>query len=81
VSENHQAIRKGTKAQRIIWKSAQRERKIGFSSITLIFHRGHALSRHSKISGGAILTVVHDRYFIESFASNVWTVKDGKITK
>jgi ATPase subunit of ABC transporter with duplicated ATPase domains len=31
--------------------------------------------------GGAILTVVHDRYFIESFASNVWTVKDGKITK
>ena len=28
---------------------------------------------------GTILAVVHDRYFIEHFASDVWTVKDGKI--
>ena len=28
---------------------------------------------------GTILAVVHDRYFIERFASDVWTVKDGKI--
>jgi len=30
---------------------------------------------------GTILAVVHDRYFIERFASDVWTVKDGKIEK
>jgi len=29
---------------------------------------------------GTILTVVHDRYFLERFASDVWNVKDGKIT-
>jgi ATP-binding cassette subfamily F protein 3 len=29
---------------------------------------------------GTILAVVHDRYFIERFASDVWVVKDGKIT-
>jgi ATP-binding cassette subfamily F protein 3 len=29
---------------------------------------------------GTILAVVHDRYFIERFASHVWTVKDGKIS-
>ena len=28
---------------------------------------------------GTILAVVHDRYFIERFASEVWSVKDGKI--
>jgi ATP-binding cassette subfamily F protein 3 len=28
---------------------------------------------------GTVLAVVHDRYFIERFASDVWTVKDGKI--
>jgi ATP-binding cassette subfamily F protein 3 len=28
---------------------------------------------------GSILAVVHDRYFIERFASDVWTVKDGKV--
>ncbi len=28
---------------------------------------------------GTILAVVHDRYFIERFASNIWSVKDGKI--
>ena len=28
---------------------------------------------------GTILAVVHDRYFIERFASEVWHVKDGKI--
>ena len=28
---------------------------------------------------GTILAVVHDRYFIEHFASEVWNVKDGKI--
>jgi ATP-binding cassette, subfamily F, member 3 len=28
---------------------------------------------------GTILAVVHDRYFIERFASDVWNVKDGKI--
>ncbi|HEU0293715.1 MAG TPA: ABC-F family ATP-binding cassette domain-containing protein [Anaerolineales bacterium] len=28
---------------------------------------------------GTILAVVHDRYFIERFASDVWHVKDGKI--
>ena len=30
---------------------------------------------------GTILAVVHDRYFIEQFASDVWTVIDGKIRK
>jgi ATP-binding cassette subfamily F protein 3 len=30
---------------------------------------------------GTILAVVHDRYFLERFASNVWHVKDGKIEK
>ena len=30
---------------------------------------------------GTILAVVHDRYFIERFASDVWNVKDGKIQK
>jgi ATP-binding cassette, subfamily F, member 3 len=30
---------------------------------------------------GTILVVVHDRYFLERFASNVWNVKDGKIEK
>ncbi len=30
---------------------------------------------------GTILAVVHDRYFIEKFASDVWTVRDGKIIK
>ena len=28
---------------------------------------------------GTILAVVHDRYFIERFASEVWSIKDGKI--
>jgi ATP-binding cassette subfamily F protein 3 len=28
---------------------------------------------------GTILTVVHDRYFIQRFASELWNVKDGKI--
>ncbi|HSB02337.1 MAG TPA: ABC-F family ATP-binding cassette domain-containing protein, partial [Anaerolineales bacterium] len=30
---------------------------------------------------GAILAVVHDRYFIERFASDVWMVKDGRVEK
>ena len=30
---------------------------------------------------GTILAVVHDRYFIERFASDVWTVKDGHVEK
>ncbi|MCE9645198.1 MAG: ATP-binding cassette domain-containing protein [Chloroflexi bacterium] len=30
---------------------------------------------------GTILAVVHDRYFIEQFASHLWQVKDGKIVK
>ncbi len=30
---------------------------------------------------GTILAVVHDRSFIERFASDVWTVKDGRILK
>lgn len=30
---------------------------------------------------GTILAVVHDRYFIERFASDVWTVKDGRVDK
>ena len=30
---------------------------------------------------GTILAVVHDRYFIERFASDVWNVKDGEIEK
>jgi ATP-binding cassette subfamily F protein 3 len=30
---------------------------------------------------GTILAVVHDRYFIEQFASEVWTVKNGSIEK
>jgi len=28
---------------------------------------------------GTILAVVHDRYFLERFASDVWNVKDGRI--
>jgi len=28
---------------------------------------------------GTILAVVHDRYFLERFASDIWHVKDGKI--
>ena len=30
---------------------------------------------------GTILAVVHDRYFLERFATEVWNVKDGKIEK
>lgn len=30
---------------------------------------------------GTILAIVHDRYFIERFANEVWNVKDGKIVK
>jgi ATP-binding cassette subfamily F protein 3 len=30
---------------------------------------------------GTVLAVVHDRYFIERFASDVWTVKDGRVEK
>ena len=30
---------------------------------------------------GTTLAVVHDRYFIERFASDVWNVRDGKIEK
>ena len=30
---------------------------------------------------GTVLAVVHDRYFIERFATEVWNVKDGKIEK
>jgi ATP-binding cassette subfamily F protein 3 len=30
---------------------------------------------------GTIIAVVHDRYFIERFASDVWNVKDGKVEK
>jgi ATP-binding cassette subfamily F protein 3 len=30
---------------------------------------------------GAVLAVVHDRFFIEQFASEVWTVRDGGIVK
>lgn len=30
---------------------------------------------------GTILAVVHDRYFIERFASDVWNVRDGKVEK
>jgi ATPase subunit of ABC transporter with duplicated ATPase domains len=28
---------------------------------------------------GAVLAVVHDRYFIESFAEKVWWVEDGSL--
>ncbi|MGE5072097.1 MAG: ribosomal protection-like ABC-F family protein [Anaerolineae bacterium] len=28
---------------------------------------------------GTVLAVVHDRYFIERFASSVWTIEDGKV--
>ena len=28
---------------------------------------------------GTILAVVHDRYFIENFATHIWTIKDNKI--
>ena len=34
-----------------------------------------ALSKYS----GTVLAVVHDRYFIDQFATDVWTVRDGKI--
>jgi len=30
---------------------------------------------------GSILAVVHDRYFIEQFATDVWTVREGKVEK
>lgn len=30
---------------------------------------------------GAVLAVVHDRYFIERFADEVWLVKDGQATR
>jgi ATP-binding cassette, subfamily F, member 3 len=30
---------------------------------------------------GTILAVVHDRYFIERFASDIWIAKDGKIIR
>ena len=30
---------------------------------------------------GSVLAVVHDRYFIEQFASDVWNVTDGSIEK
>jgi ATPase subunit of ABC transporter with duplicated ATPase domains len=30
---------------------------------------------------GTILAVVHDRYFIERFASDVWRIKDGRVEK
>jgi ATP-binding cassette, subfamily F, member 3 len=30
---------------------------------------------------GTVLAVIHDRYFIERFASEIWTVKDGRIEK
>ena len=30
---------------------------------------------------GSILAVVHDRYFIDAFASDVWTIKSGKIER
>jgi len=30
---------------------------------------------------GTILAVVHDRYFIERFATDIWNVRDGKIEK
>jgi ATP-binding cassette subfamily F protein 3 len=30
---------------------------------------------------GTVLAVVHDRYFIERFASDVWAVTDGKVEK
>ena len=30
---------------------------------------------------GTILAVVHDRYFIERFATDVWNIKDGRIEK
>jgi len=30
---------------------------------------------------GTILAVVHDRYFLERFASDIWHVKDGKVEK
>ena len=30
---------------------------------------------------GTILAIVHDRYFLERFATEVWNVKDGKVEK
>jgi len=30
---------------------------------------------------GSILAVVHDRYFIDAFATDVWTIKNGMVTK
>ena len=30
---------------------------------------------------GTVLAIVHDRYFIERFASDVWTIKGGKVEK
>jgi ATPase subunit of ABC transporter with duplicated ATPase domains len=30
---------------------------------------------------GTVLAVVHDRYFIEQFASEIWNIRDGRIEK
>ncbi|MFH1032032.1 MAG: ABC transporter ATP-binding protein, partial [Chloroflexota bacterium] len=34
-----------------------------------------ALSKYT----GTVLAVVHDRYFIEQFATSIWVVEDGRI--
>jgi ATPase subunit of ABC transporter with duplicated ATPase domains len=36
-----------------------------------------ALSRFE----GTVLAVVHDRYFIERFATEVWAMKEGKVRR
>jgi ATP-binding cassette subfamily F protein 3 len=28
---------------------------------------------------GAVLAVIHDRYFIERFATTIWTMEDGAV--
>jgi ATP-binding cassette subfamily F protein 3 len=30
---------------------------------------------------GSVLAVVHDRYFVECFATTVWHIEDGALTK
>ncbi len=36
-----------------------------------------ALSKYT----GTVLAVVHDRYFIDTFATDLWTVSEGRITQ
>ena len=50
-------------------------------STTWISPRGARFEEALANFKGTILAVVHDRYFIERFATDIWNVRDGKIEK